>query len=857
MTQSESVWCWKLGLASFLAISSAFACCGNYSLAQLIPDDTLGAESSVVTNVVINDLPEYQIQGGAIRGANLFHSFQEFNVGEGRGAYFTNPSGIENILSRVTGANRSEILGKLGVLGSANLFLINPNGIIFGPNASLDIRGSFLASTASSLNFADGFQFSSTAPQTIPLLTVSVPIGLQFGATAGSILNQSRATNSGLIVGLQVEPGKTLALVGGEVTLEGGYLTAAEGRIELGSIADSSSVSLTSTNQGLLLGYEEIRNFQDIQLSRNALVSASGEGGNVQVQGRHVILTDSQILATNQGVEPGGNLTLTASESVELIGNSSGLFSSTSAVGDAGYITINTARLLIRDGAVVSTESAGVSDVFGQFTPATGRGGDLVVNASDSVELRNGFVYSGTQGIGDAGDITINTGRLLVQDGGQISAFTVGQGNAGDILVNASDSINLFGASFFGSSGLFTDTFGDGGQGGNITVNTSTFRVADGAILNAHTTAQGKGGNVTVNTNSFEAVNGGQVLTTTSGSGLVGNITINAIDTVTLSGSGPTFDQRITQFSVVDNDSSSSGLFANTAQGSTGDGGDVIIKTKQLDVTDEAVVTVSSQGTGDAGNLQIEARSIRLDEQGKLTATSVSGKGGGNIRLQGLDLLVLRHDSEISTNAGGEGTGGNIEINTDILVALENSDITANAVEGRGGNIQITTQGLFLSPDSDITASSERGIDGIVEINRPDVDPRRGIVNLPEAVVDVSRLVAQGCSADERQEQSEFVIKGSGGLPPNPSGALSGDAIEVDLVTLNPENQNRSHPAISANPTRPISTQIVEAQGWVISPNGNVVLTATAPTVTPHNFWRTSAECRALQPTGSRRNSAM
>ena len=121
----------------------------NLVRAQIVPDGTLGAESSVVTpDVEINGIKSDRIDGGATRGANLFHSFQDFNVGEGRGAYFSNPTAIENILSRVTGSNLSEILGTLGVLGDANLFFINPNGIVFGSNASLDVRGSFVGSTA-------------------------------------------------------------------------------------------------------------------------------------------------------------------------------------------------------------------------------------------------------------------------------------------------------------------------------------------------------------------------------------------------------------------------------------------------------------------------------------------------------------------------------------------------------------------------------------------------------------------------------------------------------------------------------------------------------------------------------------
>jgi filamentous hemagglutinin family protein len=128
---------WLLGLVGGLAIALA----PSAVWAQLVPDGSLGVERSVIQK--INELSD-RIDGGAARGANLFHSFQEFNVGQGRSVYFANPVQIQNILSRVTGGNASNILGRLGVLGSANLFLINPNGIIFGPNASLDIQGSFL-----------------------------------------------------------------------------------------------------------------------------------------------------------------------------------------------------------------------------------------------------------------------------------------------------------------------------------------------------------------------------------------------------------------------------------------------------------------------------------------------------------------------------------------------------------------------------------------------------------------------------------------------------------------------------------------------------------------------------------------
>ncbi|WP_366517191.1 filamentous hemagglutinin N-terminal domain-containing protein [Microcoleus sp. PH2017_09_SFU_O_A] len=166
------------------------------AIAQIIPDSTLGAESSRLVPDTINNLPSDRISGGATRGSNLFHSFRSFNIGEGRGLYFENPSAVSNIFTRVTGGQPSNILGTLGVQGNANLFLINPKGIVFGPNARLDLRGSFVASTADSIVFNNGFEFSTNTGQTSPLLTVNIPVGLRFRDNPGTIVNQSTATGT-------------------------------------------------------------------------------------------------------------------------------------------------------------------------------------------------------------------------------------------------------------------------------------------------------------------------------------------------------------------------------------------------------------------------------------------------------------------------------------------------------------------------------------------------------------------------------------------------------------------------------------------------------------------------------------
>jgi filamentous hemagglutinin family protein len=215
---------WHSNLLGVFSIIGVFThvifCCENHALAQITPDGTLGDRSSIITpNVNIKGSAADRIDGGAARGVNLFHSFQEFNVGELQRVYFANPTGIENILTRVTGSNVSNILGTLGVDGGANLFFLNPNGILFGNNARLDVAGSFVGTTANSFVFGDGLEFSATNPQTPSSLLTVNPSALLFNQiTAAPIQNNSVAlagfNKSGFdAFGLRVADGQSLLLV--------------------------------------------------------------------------------------------------------------------------------------------------------------------------------------------------------------------------------------------------------------------------------------------------------------------------------------------------------------------------------------------------------------------------------------------------------------------------------------------------------------------------------------------------------------------------------------------------------------------------------------------------------------------
>jgi filamentous hemagglutinin family protein len=743
---------WFAGNLSLLLLATA-----SPTPAQIVQDTTLPNPSLVTPNGNTS-----VITGGTQAGSNLFHSFSEFSVPTGGVASFQQvDQGIKNIISRVTGSSVSNIDGLIEVLqsngtrSSADFFLINPNGILFGPNASLNVGGSFLTSTASSLNFTDGSSFSATNPQTTaPLLTVSVPLGLQFGSSARSIQVQGAE--------LQVPYGKTLGLLGGNLVLVGGKLRALGGRIELGSVGGAVTpnlapvqVSLTPINRGWALGYQGVENFQDIQLSQTAIVNASGQGaGDIQVQGRRVTLTDgSQITANTQGAGIGGTLAVTAEESVEISGTStygflpSGLFADVApaATGSGGNLTIKTRQLLVQDGATVSASTLGL-----------GTGGNLTVQATESVlvsgtdDSRDKFGSSlratVEQGAtGDGGNLTIDTRQLTVRDGAQVLTATFGEGNAGNLIVQNATKVELVGGIVvdgkFDPSGLFNQTRGTG-AGGNLLISTGSLIVRDGAEVSATTFGPGDAGDVTVRaseaellgvalstdgqfiandrglsfpsglfagtdigstgaggtlrveTNRLSLRDGAVVQTSALGAGDAGDLIVQATDSVEVIG---TFADNRFPTSLLAVSGGIPGV--GGVVDATGRAGNLTLETGKLTVQDGGTVAVSSLNPNSdakgAGDLQITAQTIQLDNRGKLTAATASGDGG-NMTLQVQDLLLLRRNSEISTTAGIGGAGGN------------------------GGNITIDAKDGFIvavpSENSDITANAFTGNGGNIQI---------------------------------------------------------------------------------------------------------------------------------------------
>jgi filamentous hemagglutinin family protein len=775
---------------------------GSPALAQILPD------GSLPTVVNSPDGHNFAIELGSRRGNNLFHSFSQFSIPTGGSAVFNNATDVQNIFSRVTGGNSSNIDGLIQAQGGANLFLLNPSGMIFGPNAALNLGGSFLGSTASQIQFAHGVAFSATNPT--PLLTVTVPIGVQFGPVAAGIRVEGKGgtflrspnLNTALIpdpqlAGLRGAPGKTLALIGNGIQLDGGLVRAESGQIELGSVSHGD-VSLNATGPLWQFSYPAMQTLANIQMTGAALIDASGNpGGAIHLQGNAIeILNSSKVILQHQGPQAAiGGIQINA-DRVELSGITPGqsqslVLSENLGQAQGANIQVRARQVLARDG--------------GEFFTATfqngGNGGNILLQATESIyfsgyapfnpALPSGIFSRSNRGGGQGGTVQVVTPDLALRDGAAMNVNVFGGHGGGDVQITT-DSLSLIGENRANAAGTFiAASTGFGGDAGSLTIEAGRVLLRGGGTLSASTT----------------------------GGGNAGTLTVHARESIEIDAAGRTVAPLPARISASGNQ-----LAPLVRQGlglpefPTGDGGNLFITAPSIKVRNGGYIAAENVGSGNAGTVKIQANRIALDQYGQIKIATTVGNAG-NLELTVRDLLLLRHDSLISAKALGQGNGGNVAIDAPIILGLENSDIIANAVQGRGGNIQITTQGIIglnyrdqLTPGNDITASSEFGVNGTVQVNTIGVDPNAGLTALPVDIVDPSQEIVTGCAA---QRDSSFVATGRGGIPENPMQVVAIDRVWSDW-----------RPIANETPTPRIATASmpIEATALAINAQGEIEL---------------------------------
>ncbi len=698
-------------LISLLTTISLTVAWADYSLPQIVRDRTLGTEGSTVrSNVNIKGLPAELIEGGATRGVNLFHSFSEFNIGEGQRVYFANPAQIENILSRVTGSSRSDIFGTLGVLGNANLFLINPNGIIFGRNAQLDIRGSFVASTASSLTFPDGSQFSATNPQAPPLLTINVPIGLQYGApksdptiaNAGNLVVGQDLTLAATNLNLQgqLQAGRNLTLLATDSvrvrdSINYPFIAAAEGQLLIQGNQRVNIFALNHPNSGFFSGGDMVLR------SANTIGGDAHywSGGNFRIEqldgstGNFYSGDDPIVLAVNDvsiGDYTGASLHILAGGSVELgdvtidrVGETDTTINGNNREKIPGTNTSYRAlsRVTLSDGKTqlnINGDTQATLDVRAGIdwnqSPFTGAptGSEPTVNPMGSVNFRSPR----------SNDATITTGNISVtQPDGLVyltnqyhpnslttGGITVGAitttiplsfdfGDGGDVVIDSRNEIKVTGN--IDATGRFR-----GGNGGDITL-----------LGN---------GNITLNPNLSILSNASPIPIIpgfTSG-GLGGTIIFNSRQSDIVVPGGL--------------------IFSSSNSNTPGTGGDIMIMGRSFYATDETKLsTTTNLGQANGGDIIIQASDqVTLDNSG-VSSTAFSVGNGGDIRIttSSLNLINATLDSTIR----GSGDGGDLILEATDTVRVEGSQAKStvrSGASGEGGDIRITTGSLSITNSS-------------------------------------------------------------------------------------------------------------------------------------------------------------
>lgn len=661
------------GFSLFLAIPCAV------SQAQVVaPITSSGLNTTVSAPVTLpTGQSQFNITGGTRPGggSNLFHSFGNFNVPNNNIANFLNNSGLptSNILGRVTGGNPSNILGSIQTtgFGNANLFLINPAGFLFGPNATVNVGGMMTFTSADYLRLSDNARFNAI-PRTGPdqLLSAAPVAAFGFlGSKPGAITVQGSH--------LSVAGGTGISLVGGDITVEGGTLTAPSGQINLVSVGKPSNAKVggeVATGGGFAAtGFKTLGTIsltQGSTLDTSAIPNSGHAAGGVLIRGGQFVMDASSIKANPggpQNSETPGNVEVTA-EQVTLSSHST-IDTSSQPVythtrsyrGLPGNITMNASTFSATDSVI----AANVGDISAPGGSVTIQGLQGSGTSARSVSLTNTSVDTSAKGLPDIGAFDVRGGPITIRaDNIQLTQShfnTLSYENTGGaITLVGNNRIESRDSSFVSNSFWWSGGIVDFRAGNSIDL-TNTAIYTRGYGVN--------GGDITLVAPRI-SIDGSTLNAQSAGAGHGGTISLTAEKSVSLSGTVLTSD----------------GTTSGPGDPRSGNGGTIRIDGGAKFTSDDSTLSATS-ALRNAGSIQIEAQKV--------------------------DLSDTRITTEVS--GGPQTIGGNITIDSHKL-SLDNSQILSTATEGHGGTIGITTHKL-RSTNSVIDATSQLGTDGTVTIH--------------------------------------------------------------------------------------------------------------------------------------------
>ncbi|NPA25525.1 MAG: filamentous hemagglutinin N-terminal domain-containing protein [Deltaproteobacteria bacterium] len=712
----------------------------SLSSAEVTLDGSLGPAGPVKG-------PDYLIPDrlGRRSGVNLFHSFSHFNIAAGESATFSNSGApLENIIARVTGG-ASTIDGLLrSTIAGADFFLLNPAGVIFGPNARLDVPAGFHVSTADYIGFGNEEKFYAD-PATDSVLSVAPPEAFGFLGPNPASITLDRSI-------LKVEPGQTLALVGGDLSARNDpdapeyfdwenynygpnfyLLNAPGGVINLIAVAGPGEVSLDHPDLGAFAQSGRISFTNGANLTVSTDYDATGPAGTIVIRGGEILFQDGGISGIVGGIEacgnPAGSVDI-AGETLQLdnasitalnIGDdhqgdvvkidlsgdflmtNGSLIDSSSMWGDAGRIAIEADRIILGDddpGTSLYRDSGFYGYIISQSQfGSEGRGGDIFLGAR-KILVQNGFAvitastegypdYGIFPGFGDAGDITVRATSLEIRNKAQIVSNSFGAGNGGTVDV-AADEV------------LISD------KDRNEVINYVTMAGLSSQTIDAN------GGRVKVEADSLTLEDGGRIGTEIFGDGTGADVVID-VGTLKVSGFVPDESLLIPyMLSAID-----ARVFDT---GATGTGGSIAITADHIRLDNGGAIRTGlyNSAPGKAGDITITAGNIEIASLGQIYADSFRGSGdSGDIDISARNLTItgigdtpppepFDFDFTGISTTTDQGQGGTISADIENHLALIlKGGIRANTLGvGTGGDIELSAADFNLNRGGIINSSS-------------------------------------------------------------------------------------------------------------------------------------------------------
>jgi filamentous hemagglutinin family protein len=741
---------------------------------RITTDGSLGQAKTLIG-------PSYAITPdlGKQVGGNLFQSFGMFGLAKSESANFSGPSSVTNIIGRVTGGAQSWINGAINSsIQGANLYLVNPSGVVLGPNASVNISGSFHVSTADYVRFSDGVKFYSN-PANGSTLTAAPPAAFGFMNASPLAITINRSQ-------LSVPVNASLGIVGGPISISQASLTAPAGRIHVTSVASTGEVPVAH-HAGVRSKIAAHGPVTINQSSLNISDQSNHSGGTVRVRAGALTITSSGIDADNYGPGPGGGIAL-RSDGALTLGGGTVIHTDALAGGPGGNISLGAATLTMSD-AMIRSEAFGPMNGGGNINVNVA--GAMTVDATTGPTGFTGF-FTPTVSSGNAGNIRLTTGSLWLvggQDTGAIgptpiSSMTSGSGNAGAVIVNASALTMIQGSriesdtngngragqvsvmtgalSLSGSSTKIESVTDARGNAGDVVINAGSATIADLAQINSGTTGSGDGGSVRVVVNGSLNIigppsdnpfltgissvadpgstgRGGTVVVTagslslagftaeisssTLGSGKAGDVAVQVAGPLSITGIGPAPEIPI-------------GIIAEALNApmfppATGSAGSVSVTAQEISLTGGGSIASTTAGTGAGGSVTVMTPgSLLLDGMGAggtqiaASATGLQSGMGGPVTVTAGSLTV-EGGAQIASTTAGTGAGGSVNVTTPGALVLDGmgvpgTQIAASATglhSGLAGNVTVSADSLSIAGGAQIASTTAgSGFGGFVQV---------------------------------------------------------------------------------------------------------------------------------------------